>query len=153
MTRSYPDYLRVGGLGYVWFTVMCLVGCGGQEMGVVKGTVTWNNKPIVRGMISFIPDSGPPYSAAIIDGLYDTGEIPTGDYRCTIVLTEGPPGESPTPPPKRAGSSFSEGLGPADLRSPNKAVRAFDTKYCNPATSGLTYTVKPGPNTYDPPNL
>jgi hypothetical protein len=154
MTRSIQSLLRFGGFGRVApsLLLLCLAGCGGPQVGSVTGTVTWNGKPIERGLITFSPNAGAPHPAAIIAGKYETGEIPTGEYKIMVILSEVP---GAPPVTKQPAGSLGEGLGASDLRAPAPSVAKarLDPKYGDASTSGLSFTVKSGPNTYDPPDL
>lgn len=39
--------------------VLAALGCGGSNMGQVRGTVTYKGKPVTPGIVQFYPDSGP----------------------------------------------------------------------------------------------
>jgi hypothetical protein len=66
--------------------------CGGcqsddVERTTVSGSVTLDGKPIPRGLIRFIPTSGPAWSARIEDGQYTTDGtkgVPVGDLQVRI---------------------------------------------------------------------
>jgi hypothetical protein len=96
-----------------------------------------NGKPIERGLITFLPQSGnmDPINAAIIDGVYDTGPMPAGLAKICIF--------PPTTKPEESGG----GGGDLVARPKKGAVRdpnAVPAKYQNAETSGLTVTVKSG---------
>jgi hypothetical protein len=134
----------------------CSWGCNSApEMGTVTGKVTLYGKPITRGIIGLHPVKGAPQSAAIVDGAFDTGEIPVGDYTVTIELST-VPGAPATPATAANQNNIGAGLGASD-NSPSQAARAkapqLDSKFGDTATSGLAVKVVPGPNTYNPPDL
>lgn len=71
------------------FCIACLVavtaGCGGSgdQVRDVSGKVTFAGKPVVYGVVEFIPDkakdhSGPAGSAQIVDGEFNTRETGSG---------------------------------------------------------------------------
>jgi hypothetical protein len=39
--------------------VLAAAGCGGDTMGRVSGTVTYQGRPVTQGIVQFIPASGP----------------------------------------------------------------------------------------------
>jgi len=112
-------------------------GCGRIGQGSFHGTITVAGTPLPHGSITFLPEAGDrdPVTAAIIDGVYDTGPMPAGPARITIVHS--------THAPARAGGDFAaRPPAPADMpRVP--------AKYHSPDTSGLAVTVRPGANTFD----
>ena len=72
------------------FLTSSVSGCGSGQSHrcVVKGTATYDGKPIVNGRIQFVPETGPIVEADIILGEYlisDRGGLPTGKY--TIFIT------------------------------------------------------------------
>jgi hypothetical protein len=90
MTLSCPPDARpltsqwfpLGGPGLVAFTALTLLGCSGQEIHHVSGTVTFKDKPAPLGKIYFTPDpargnQGPTGFADIKDGFYNTA-LPGG---------------------------------------------------------------------------
>jgi hypothetical protein len=108
-------------------------GCGGTEQGSVRGTITVAGKPLSRGSITFLPGAGDrdPVTAAVIDGVYDTGLMPAGPARITIMHS--------THAPARAGGDLAA---PAD-------TPWVPARYHSPDTSGLAVIVRPGANTFD----
>src|SRR5687767_5122929 len=76
----------VGGL-------MTLVGCGGGDAGRyrVSGVVTYDGKPVPKGVIYFDPDTGKNQAglqgfAEITDGKYDTGQGGKGTTGGPVVI-------------------------------------------------------------------
>lgn len=85
-----------------------LVGCGGDDTHQVKGTVTFNGKPLPGGKIYFFPDStkgnsGQAGFADIVDGKFDTANLGgSGTMRGpTRVAIEGFDPSAPPPAPKK----------------------------------------------------
>jgi len=59
------------------------VGCSeteGPEREVASGSITFDGQPVMAGMIRFVPMSGPPVQAEIIDGKYHA------DYKGGVVV-------------------------------------------------------------------
>src|SRR3954447_23124894 len=71
----------------VSLVTLLAAGCGETGTGSVRGTITVAGKPLPRGSITFLPEAGDrdPVTAAVIDGVYDTGPMPTGPARITIM--------------------------------------------------------------------
>src|SRR2546423_1656505 len=76
---------------------LALAGCGSGGTGVVSGKVTVNGKPLKKGLITFSSEVGnrDPYSARIVYGAYQTGEIPCGPAKVTIYPAQINPAELP----------------------------------------------------------
>jgi hypothetical protein len=65
---------------------LAVAGCTGDaKHGTVTGTVTFDNQPLPKGTISFIPTSGETASAdaQIVDGKFSQ-VVPVGEKRVTI---------------------------------------------------------------------
>lgn len=108
-------------------------------VGTVKGTVTVGGKPLPNGLITFESEVGnkDPFSAAIADGAYETGPIPAGP--CKITITHAAMAR-----PAVGGND----LTPARAARGKSAIEV-PAKYARSDTSGLTFTVKSGANTFD----
>jgi hypothetical protein len=119
-------------------SLMTLLAAGCEEAGTgsVRGTITVAGRPLPRGSITFLPAAGDrdPVTAAVIDGVYDTGPMPTGPARITIMHS--------THAPAAAGGDRTSPRLPAD-------APRVPAKYHSPDTSGLSLPVKPGANTFD----
>ena len=93
--------------------VCLLAGCGSDQLktAVVRGTVTYNGKPVPNGTISFVPVSGPNATGEIQpDGTYTLTTYRKGDgavlgqHTVVIVAMEDtskrlPEERNPLPPP------------------------------------------------------
>jgi len=106
----------------------------------VTGTVTLDGKPLAGATIVFRPQKGRPASG-VTDGqgryslstsAKDDGALP-GVYRVTIAADSQDPAKSNEPQSNR--------------RAADKP--AIPARYSNPATTGLTTEVCPGPNVFD----
>jgi predicted small lipoprotein YifL len=127
-----------------------LWGCGrsGPAYWPISGKVTFQGKPVALGQIRF---SNPKQGIDVVESLRTDGQytiitgkrqgLPEGQYQVAIV-------------PKLDFSKMkrdSNGL-PIPSTMPSAAERHppnIPQKYHDPATSGLTLTVKPEPNTLD----
>jgi hypothetical protein len=62
------------------------IGCGEKSSGVtVAGTVTYQDKPLESGSLTFYPVSGPGVTTVIEGGAYSC-ELEPGEYRATVVV-------------------------------------------------------------------
>jgi hypothetical protein len=112
-----------------------LTGCA-PASGIVQGKITVNGSPLQAGLITFQSEVGnhDAFSAAIQDGHYETGPIPTGPCKVTVV-------HSSVAKPAAGGSDLNRVRAAGAITVPEKYGRAD--------TSGITVTVKPGGNTFD----
>ena len=119
----------------VALVAFALTGCA-PVTGTVKGKITVNGKPLPAGLITFHSEveNHDAFSAAIQDGQYETGPIPAGSCKVTVVL-------SSVAKPAAGGSDRGRVRAGGTIEVPEKYGRAD--------TSGLTFTVKPGANTFD----
>jgi hypothetical protein len=123
------------------FCVVAIAGCGEKNWATVNGTVTVNGSPIGPGTIMFEPTgSADPRARSGIGNFKEDGKysirsaggrdgVPAGQY---TVLIDGKPAESS-----------------GDEHVVASTVTRIPAKYLNPATSGLTATLKEGENTVD----
>ena len=114
-----------------------LLGCGKTQSASVRGTVTYNGKPLTTGSVTFHPVTDGPVAIGDIqsDGTYSlqTGTesgLGPGEYRVTVVAT------GPIPPPTPQNTEpLPELLIPA--------------RYADVTTSGIQRTVAAGSNQID----
>jgi len=112
--------------------LFCLVLSGCSNWGTVTGMVTLDEKPLAKGLLVFNPkDSGAPGYGEITNGRYrvhtgvDEGVKP-GEYIVTVSATTIP-----------------------DEDKGERAINLAPEKYANPTTSGLTFKVEPGSNSFN----
>lgn len=76
-----------------FFAIVMLIGCSGKDTGpdraTISGSVTFNEQPLEKGTIEFIPTgntNGPSSGGAIKDGKYDISEKgpAPGSYKVLI---------------------------------------------------------------------
>jgi len=87
-------------LGLVMILCVALVGCGGNPVGTVNGTVTFHGQPIDNGLITFSP-SGAQGSVAggeIVQGKFSVTGIAPAKYHVTVEATKPPKFTSPNDP-------------------------------------------------------
>jgi hypothetical protein len=113
----------------VFAAVLCATGCSlGPDSAVVRGTVTYKDKPVPRGTVTLTPASGRSVSGELQpDGTFVLRAVP-GRYKVVIVATQDvgsrlPEDQVPLPP----------------LTVPNK--------YTSIATTDLTANLNAGNNT------
>lgn len=125
-----------------------LAGCGGGDKGgnksEVSGKVTLGDKP-VSGVVTFITADGQEVSAPTdAEGKYSIANPPTGQVSVIVKPLPGPSGPAAVMPkggaemPKESMDTVGGGVPPP-------------ARYQAKMTSGLTYDIKPGKQTYDIP--
>jgi hypothetical protein len=117
--------------------LLAAIGCGGnQNEGEVSGTVTYQGKPLPIGTVSFLGSSNQGLaSSAIYGGKYKMPvKVPVGLVKITVT--------TPRNRPKIVLKFNNPSGNPV-------SVIAIPAKYGSADQSGLTYTVKPGANTYN----
>ena len=158
--RTY-FWMRVGlvlAIPMLLFASGCSLG-GGSE---VSGTVTYKGSALPGGSIVFKAADGKEYGGAIgKDGKYFVDKIPTGSMKVYFNM--------PAPSTATGAQNVPKGM-EEDMKKkmkpppgvPAEAMKAYGdkdqnkvpeipAKYKNADTSGLTYDVKSGKNTYDVP--
>jgi hypothetical protein len=104
-------------------------GCAQEPTGDVSGRAVYNDRLLPSGTVAFYDDKGRVESSLISsDGSYHIPRAPCGEVRITVQ----------TPPVPRG--KFAK-FGPPSIEIPRRYAEAKE--------SGLTYTVKPGPQTFD----
>ncbi len=132
-------------------SVLCLSalvlasGCG-KSTGKVSGKVTLNGQPLKGGgTVTFEGSKGGVSGTITSEGTYTIVSAPEGAVKITLASGMG------------AGDMGGAETDPSKMRPPRKmapAARAFGLgnipeKYKKPETSGLTYTVTSGEQTFD----
>jgi hypothetical protein len=127
-------------LGMLFLCLAALVGChhSGPQYNPVTGKVAFRGQPVADGRIRFNNQQAAVDVTAILksDGSYDIvmaeGKgMPEGTYAVAVL-----------PPMAKAP------LGPMVSVKP-QSYPNIPNKYRDPSTSGLTFVVKPGSNTFD----
>jgi hypothetical protein len=131
---------------------LAIAGCGGSRGGIrgptgaVSGTVTYKNKPVPNGTVTFY---GPEDQAVSVplgeDGSYDAPQVPVGP--ATVAITTPPDSSVLEKVAKQAPGGKRFGVGNPIVAPQN--VVPVPTKYGNPSLSGLRFTVSEGKQTYD----
>ena len=131
---------RAASLAAVAAAAVLSASCTGGGTGVVSGRITVNGQPLPDGLITFESEVGNKnaYAAAIRQGVYETEPIPAGPCKVTVI-------HSAVPRPAETGGND---LVPVRKAKDGPGITVPD-KYHRSDTSGLTFTVKSGANTYD----
>jgi len=134
-----------------------LPGCGGDpskpKLGRVSGNVTYNGKPVPKGLVTFVPSSGPGTQT----GQAATGEIgPDGSYTLStfangdgavlgehVVLVQA---REEDPRIEGHGMPIPDAKGRLNIKPPKYLV---PQKYATAETSPLRFTVKEGSNSFN----
>jgi hypothetical protein len=147
-----------------WVLASCALvfatGCGPdyKARGVVRGKVTTGKKALTTGTVMFYGPNGITASASIRpDGTYEMPDAPLGECQVTVTVSGLPNDPSVRARLKGKGPAMPGGpVNPEDSGPPPpplaeipKEVVPIDTKYSNPETSGLKFTVKKGEQTYN----
>jgi hypothetical protein len=106
-------------------------GSGSKEgpTGTVSGTVTYAGTPLTAGVVNFIGEKRTASGPIQPDGRY-TVTAPVGAAKITVTTTQPAAGAAP------------------DIMGGAKAV-PIPSRYANPASSNLEYTVTKGKQTHD----
>jgi hypothetical protein len=104
--------MRTGRWALALLVIACLglcTGCGGEKRRALRGSVTFEGRPLEQGSITFLTTTGPPgpvCGALIRAGRYDVPAsqgLEPGTYR--VVVSSPVPGGTLTPEEKAAGAS------------------------------------------------
>ena len=116
---------------------LATIGCG-PSTATVAGKVTFQGDLITIGTIAFIGPSGKVASATIQDGAYAVADVETG--LATVTVTSHEPSPMMHPP-----------TGPDPNAPPPPPLKyvPIPERFSNLKRSRVTYTVRPGKQTYD----
>jgi len=130
--------------------LVCLAGCSGKKpKSKVTGKVTVGDKPVM-GEVVFLGDDGKEFKGVINakDGIYTLLDAPNGQYKVAVKgMGAGlnvPGGGGQVAPPKDAPKMDMPDLARGQSVQP-------PAKYGDPKTSGLTFEVTGGEQTFDIP--
>ncbi len=145
--------LRLACCGLLFGLLILSAGCGGVKRSVghaeVTGRVLYQGKPLPGGVVNFVTVEGSFASTGIID--------PNGNYQISSPEGEVQIGVSNKMLAHEAANIKEESVKTARQEKSKGGKGAvvkgyyvdLPTKYHDPTTSGLKYTVKPGPQTHD----
>lgn len=142
--------------GLRWLLVLCVVGlvpcvgCGRSDqppLGRVTGTVQYDGQPVASGTIVFEVANARSANGTIADGkivdvtTYDPGDgVPVGEARIAVFATAAGGGAAASP------AATPDAKTVIDQNYMGSAKSLIPDRYNNPATSGLTWTIKAGEN-------
>jgi hypothetical protein len=153
------------------------LGCGPnyKARGTVKGKVTIGTKHLTAGTVVFYGKEGGMTGTARIDkdGNYVMPDAPLGEVRITVTVPDLPSGTIAGVPVKMPGTKGKKDAKKLDKKLDKKEAKSVDPndpsrfipimgeipaeivpipdRYARVETSGLTFTVKSGEQTYDIP--
>jgi hypothetical protein len=144
-----------------WLSLLCLfalVGCGsGGAQGKLTGKVLYKGKPVTGGSVIFRPSSASENTVTVPilpDGSY-TATVPAGVVKIAVDNRELQPPETTAKKehPRNLPKVGNVGTDTPDPRvNPQKPAGTYiklPDKYHDVASSGLSYTVKSGSQTYN----
>jgi len=151
-------FLRLACCGLSLGLLVVITGCGGRPRSVehaeVTGKVMFQGKPLPGGVVNFVTVNGGFAATGTIDdkGNYQI-KAPVGEVRIgvsNLMLRGGSPtkdgGPKKEPKTAREEKTADQQKGPRGVKGYYVAI---PPSYTDPITSGLKYTVKPGPQTHD----
>jgi hypothetical protein len=158
--RAAGCVLRSGGLAML----LLLAGC--SSPGSISGKITYKGQPLKSGTVTFVPDQGGGYTSDVRDGQYKIEKIPPGPAKIAVIPTSTtapmeylmkmrPPKEvMEKAVPGKSIEGQTESTPDKSMEKKPKSGPKIETpfpvgKFKDPNTSGLTYTVKSGPQVYD----
>jgi hypothetical protein len=150
-----------------WFlfqaAVLVMVGGCSQQGANVSGKVTVDGKPLTPKqtglVVSFVGKDSLPVTASVADdGTFHAKGVALGDNSVAVYWVP-PPGQDPgtkvkdgkLPASPEGGPDWEQPPAPAKTpgKSQSAATSPIPEHYFDPNTSGLTFTVQPGQNTYN----
>jgi len=151
------------GMALLLPSLVLALGCTGGGKGKISGKVTFKGAPMPGGSINFRADDGKEYGSSIgPDGAYYVENVPSGNMKVYISIPVDK-GSGAVGVPKGREKEM-EGKMKPPPGAPPEAMKAYEgskekhdkipnipDKYKSPDSSGLTFTVKSGSNTYDVP--
>src|SRR5262245_39322735 len=112
--------------------LLVLSGCGSNPY--VAGKVTYKDKPLTYGTVSFVGQDGKKQAASIVgDGSYKLMEPPLGTVKVCVEVK---------PIKLNLGKD-------KDKKTEKEPLSPIPAHYADPSKSGLTTEIKEGANTYD----
>ena len=140
----------------VWLVLSAVLfglGCGGGPKGDISGKVTYLDKPLPSGSVTFLDSAGHAVGSSPIstDGSYSINGVPVGPMK---ILVTTPADFSVNPKSKGGAAKGKKPIksDPAPSKSkgpPPIPPVAIPDKYSMPDRSDLTFTVQPGQQEFD----
>ncbi len=133
-------HFLVGSMGFGIFVL--LVGCG-QSYGDLSGKVTYKGNVLRMGTVSVLGSDGITRASMIAkDGTYSVEKVAAGEVKLTVYS----PDPELSQPHKRQKKNAPP---PPKVEVDKTGWVAIPEKYADFKDSGLTFSLKPGPNSYD----
>ncbi len=128
---------------------LSMTGCSSNDC-TLTGTVSFRGKPVIFGTVIVQASDGMRRIGRIdLDGSYTVEKLPAGPVKISV---ESPEPTNPAASPKRPPRSNGPAELPEDYKPPDRSKWArLPDKYSDPDQSGLTTTVRSGPNHFDIP--
>jgi hypothetical protein len=135
--------------GALCLSFLAMMGCSGAK-GDLSGKVYYEDKLLGFGSVFFHASDGKPRSALIEkDGSYRFKDVPAGKIALAVLSPDPSKFPKRDPPPGVKGSpKMPEGTDQPPGGDPSKWF-AIPKSYGDVNTSGLTFTIAQGSNTYD----
>ena len=123
----YPSLVVRSAAGVLGGCLLALFasGCGGEAVGTISGTATFEGQPLPEGIVSFVTDKGPVVTGRVHEGAYVVKGVPVGAAKITVRQIVDPFAQKP----------------------PSSAVKEIPLRYRSADDSGLTHTVVSGSQT------
>jgi hypothetical protein len=135
------------------FALIVLAGCFYTRgpRATVKGTVTFNDRPVTAGMVSFFGADNRVGSAPLLeDGSYEVLDAPVGEVTITITIPElSTGGPAAMPPPSKPVPGLPTATDKELGKRIGTVVVDIPPRYKKAETSPLKYTVTKGSNDHD----
>jgi hypothetical protein len=124
--------------------LVALSACRSRSKASVSGTVKYEGAIVTSGQVIFY-GAGDQFASAYIDqnGHYEVTNVPLG--KCRVCLSTGPSSAAMDKAAKQMKNRFGKG----NPYPSSVDVVSIPIRYSDPAKSGIEFTVKDGPNTFD----
>lgn len=140
--------MLAGGVWIIGCLAFMVTGCGSDRppLGEVSGTVTLDGQPVSRGIVHFVPQSGPAASGVIRDGDYSLWTFESSDG---AVLGRHVVYFAPNPDESYLDGYTQEDYAAGRLPPDPPREELIPSRYFSPSSSGLVADVSPGFNQLD----
>jgi hypothetical protein len=118
------------------------VGCAPNSRGRVSGTVTYREKPVPTGTVTFYVLGAPPYSAPILDGRYEVVDVLPGEAIVTVFRPT-----ANVPPDASNAKKTDKNEWPPRRTALAQNLSSVPIKYADADSTPLRFTVEKGDNT------
>jgi hypothetical protein len=133
------------GLAGLLLAALVIAGCAGERTGTIEGKITYQGKEIPKGTVKFssavaggTKEQANEKAGAIQNGMYKVEDVPVGPATILVFTADFPEQWRARGPKDASGKPL-----------PSPDFMEIPGKYSFKDQSGLTYDVKPGPQTHD----